>query len=125
MLNLPLHHIGVATHDVAREERILSALGYVPCSEMFSDQTQGIRGRFMSASGQPTLELLENFNEKQMENGRLSGFLKRGIKIYHFAYATCSIETDTERLQREYKAKIIMPVMGAIFLKKSQLCHVA
>jgi methylmalonyl-CoA/ethylmalonyl-CoA epimerase len=67
MLDLPLHHIGVATHDIAREERIFSSLGYAPCSEVFIDQAQGVRGRFMAASNQPTIELLENINK--IKNG--------------------------------------------------------
>jgi len=115
---LPLHHIGVATRDLEREERIFSSLGYAPCSEIFVDQAQGIRGLFVAAPNQPTLELIENIDRSQGVEGRVSTFLKRGIKLYHFAYATSSIEADTERLRRECKAKILVPVMEAAFFEK-------
>jgi hypothetical protein len=38
--------------------------------------------------------------------------------LYHFAYTTCSIEADAERLQRVCRAKIIVPVMAAAFFEK-------
>ena len=118
MLDLPLHHIGVASHDIEKEERIFASLGYVPCSELFSDHAQGILGRFLSAPHQPTIELLENINKSQQGGGRLDTFLKRGIKLYHFAYATYSIDADVERLQRLCGAKVIVPVMDAVFFAK-------
>jgi hypothetical protein len=117
MFDLPLHHIGVASRNIEQEERIFSSLGYAPCSEVFVDQDQGIRGIFVAAPNRPALELLENLDNRA-EKGTLSSFLKRGIKLYHFAYASCSIEADTERLRRESQAKIIVPVMGAALFEK-------
>lgn len=76
------HHIGVATEDIEKEFNIYKFLGYQKDGNEFSDPNQGIRGIFINAKGQPTLELLENLEGVKT----LNTCLKNKIKMYHFAY---------------------------------------
>ena len=90
MENLKLHHIGVATKNIEKEFKTFELLGYSKVSEIFIEPTQQIKGLFISAKNQPTLELLENLTE----DGPLTNFLKKRTKFYHFAYTTENIEQD-------------------------------
>ncbi len=114
MNNLRLHHIGVATRGIARELPGFEALGYKPDGDYFTDQTQKIRGLFISAPGQPVLELLENLHT----SGPLDSCLAKGIKFYHFAYATDNIERSRDELAAKHGAKVIVPVTAAEYFKK-------
>ena len=114
MHEFPLHHIGVATHGIDREFPVFEALGYRKVSEIFSDPVQKIRGLFITAPGQPPLELLENL----YEHGPLDVPLERGIKLYHFAYAVDNLEQALEKLLRLERAKIVSPVTPASMFKR-------
>lgn len=111
---LRLHHIGVATKNIEAERPFFEALGYTPASAVFTDAGQKIRGQFMTAPGQPTLELLENMNE----NGPLDGPLRRGQKLYHLAYETDDMTADCERLTSRHGAKIIVPPTPADYFRR-------
>ena len=111
MLNLPFHHLGVATKGIERELPIYQSLGYQPCSNIFVDERQKIRGLFIKADTAPTLELLENLEE----HGPLDTLIDKGIKIYHLAYVTRQIEKDALRLKEECHAKIFQPIAPASF----------
>ena len=111
MLNLPFHHLGLATKSIDQELPIYQSMGYQPCSTIFTDEHQKIRGLFIQAHNAPTLELLENLEE----HGPLDTFLANRIKIYHMAYATCQIEEDARRLQKECQAKIFQPITPASY----------
>ena len=93
MNGLKLHHIGVATKSIEKELETFSKLGYVPCSEVFCDKIQKIKGLFISAPHQPCMELLENLTP----DGPLTSHLKAGRKFYHIAYETENIETSYEK----------------------------
>lgn len=111
---LTLHHLGVATRSIARELPYYEALGYVARSAIFTDERQGIRGLFIEAAGQPTLELLENLGP----SGPLDDCLTRGIKVYHFAYEARDIEAAAAALTAEAGARVVVPVTGASYFSK-------
>lgn len=79
---LTFHHVGIATNDIKTEGTFFSYLGYKFESESFIDENQGIRGIFMSAPGQPRIELLENLPG----SSTLDYWLRARAKAYHFAY---------------------------------------
>lgn len=113
MDNLKFHHIGVATKSIEKELKQFEKLGYKPVSDIFVDDIQKIKGLFISAPGQPCLELLENATD----DGPLSAFLNQGIKFYHFAYETNNIEKLVETLAKDV-AFVIVPITKATYFQK-------
>ncbi|OJI04679.1 VOC family protein [Polynucleobacter sp. MWH-Adler-W8] len=85
-VNFSFHHIGYATQSIDKEHNFFSSMGYVSEGEDFSDEIQGIRGRFLVGVG-PRIELLENLPGSQT----LTPWLNAGIKLYHFAYFVTDI----------------------------------
>lgn len=80
--SLEFHHIGIAGESISNELTLFSLLGYRPEGEKFTDETQGIRGLFISSPGHPRLELLENLDG----HGTLDVWVKRKLKAYHLAF---------------------------------------
>ena len=113
-LKLPLHHIGVATRGIEKELPFFEAVGYAPVSPLFTDPARRIRGRFVAAPGQPTLELLENIDD----SGPLDSCLKNGVKFYHLAYASTDIEADCATLATQHRAKVIVPLTPAVYFAR-------
>lgn len=113
MIDLKLHHIGVATKSIEMELPFFENLGYKRVSEVFVDEGQKIKGLFIAAENQPTLELLENMTP----DGPLNGCLAKGIKFYHFAYETHDIDKDAERI-KQIGAMVIVPVVNAVYFDK-------
>ena len=118
MLNLPLHHIGVATRNIEVEFAVFEQLGYSKASDVFIDPTQKIKGMFITAQGQPTLELLENIDA----TGPLDTCLKNGVKFYHFSYEVADIEAALADVLCIKRAKLIVPVTPATYF--SNVCFV-
>lgn len=96
------HHIGVATDNIEKEFNIYKFLGYQKNGNEFSDPNQGIKGIFIKAKGQPTLELLTNLNEANT----LDNWLKNKIKMYHFAYLVNDFDAAVTILTNN-KAKLV------------------
>lgn len=111
-------HIGVACKSIEKEYSFFQKLGYSQISDYFEDKNQGIRGLFIEAEGQPTLELLENLNE----NGPLTNILKKGNKFYHFAYETDDIDQDFDNFVEKEKCIVISPIKRAVYYHKVAFC---
>ncbi|MBQ7617465.1 MAG: hypothetical protein IJS50_01190 [Desulfovibrio sp.] len=111
MLDLTLHHLGIATRDIASELKVYALLGYTQESEIFCDKNLGINGVFITQKGCPRLELLENL----YENGPLTSWLNQGIKIYHMAFETVALEKSITDLVTRSKAKIIIPPTNSVY----------
>ena len=118
MLNVPLHHIGVATRGIEQELPCFAAMGYRPSSSFFVEPGQKVRGLFLSAPGQPCLELLEQVED----SGPLDSWLKKGIKFYHFCYAVPDIDRSLGTLLHVDRARVVVPVSDADFFTK--ICFV-
>ena len=91
-------------------------LGYRKDSDIFEDETQGIRGIFLARDGHPKLELLENLEGRDTVTKQLAS----GNKMYHRAYLTKNIEGAIE-LFKANKAKIISPLVMSTFYK-TRIC---
>lgn len=113
MDKLKFHHIGVATKSIEKELKHFELLGYKPISDIFVDDVQKIKGLFISAPGQPCLELLENSDE----DGPLNGLLNQGVKFYHFAYETNDLENLVEGMVNQ-GAFVIVPITKATYFEK-------
>ena len=105
MVNLPIHHIGIATKSIAEEFEYFKQLGF-SMQDSFIDTKQGVRGVFVVPNN-PALplyrfELLENLNE----NGILDSYLKNRIKMYHIAFETKDIESSLKELMNVYENAI-------------------
>lgn len=93
---LDFHHLGIACRSIQDEISVYGILGYKPESEYFEDKTQGIRGIFLTAPGQPRIELLENLEFSKT----LDVWISRGVKTYHSAYLTENFESNLQQLQK-------------------------
>jgi len=107
------HHIGVATKSIAKELPVYTLIGYEAESCIFEDTGQGIRGLFITAQGQPRLELLENLNGSHT----LDQPIERGQKFYHIAYSVSNMEKAVEVLTRN-RAKLISPFKQSAYFGK-------
>lgn len=101
------HHIGYATRRIEDGMKYFSVLGYSVESDPFEDQTQGIKGVFITGGG-PRVELLENLQGRNT----LDPWLSAGIAMYHFAYEVPNIFLVTASL-KEMGAKVITPPVEA------------
>lgn len=112
--SLNIHHIGVATRSIKEELKIFAQLGYSAASDIFVEPAQGVRGVFIESPDQPRLELLENINTEG--EGTLSGYLQRGTKMYHVAYAVPCIENTLQELKNTgYYKVVVQPAEGVFF----------
>ena len=102
------HHIGVACADLDREAAAFGHLGYQAEGADFSDPAQGIRGRFIVGGG-PRLELLVPLPGSDV----LTPWTARGVRMYHLAYETRSIEGSLEELKRQ-RARVVSPPTPAV-----------
>ena len=110
---MKFHHIGVATDDFEKELKAFQIIGYEPKGEEFEEETQGMRGLFLEAPGQPRLELIGNLGD----SGRVDVFLKNKIKMYHFAYMVKDVESKTEELAKMGARVISQPKRSVGFGK--------
>ena len=113
---LDFEHIGVAVKNIEKEMKNYLLLGYRQVSDIFEDNTQGIRGVFLAREGHPKLELLENLEGRDTVTKQLES----GNKMYHRAYLTKNIEAAVE-LFKVNKAKVISPMVMSTFYK-TRIC---
>lgn len=115
---LDFHHVGYACADLASESSRLAVLGYEIEGDDFTDQTQGVKGRFLIGGG-PRLELLSNLPDSDT----LQGLLKNGTKMYHLGYWASDLERDVENL-RSRQAKVIVPPVKSRYFE-TRICFLA
>lgn len=136
------HHIGVATQSIESELPIFKALGFEIEGE-FVDQTQGIRGVFITSKATHQghsnyrLELLENLPQST----RLDNYLKNHHKLYHIAFVSRDIQSDSQAILdarftqntnftrgggeenvKLSKARMLVPIIQASYFSK--LCFI-
>lgn len=107
------HHIGIACNDIEQEFQAFKFLSYLREGSVFEDQAQGIKGQFITAEGLPRLELLENLEGSHA----LDPWLKKDIKVYHFAFTTPDIEKFMIVMLHN-RAKVISPLKVSAYFKK-------
>lgn len=107
------HHIGVAVKDIEKEFSVFTLLGYTRESDIFEDETQGIRGLFLTSKNQPRLELLMDING----SGTVASYIQNGNKMYHFAYTVSDIERAMDVLVKS-RAQIVSPLKKSTYFGK-------
>lgn len=108
------HHIGVAVKDLYMERNLFQMIGYTQESPVFEDSLQGIKGMFLTATGQPRLELLQNLEQSTT----LTKFLLAGIKMYHFAYLVNDFDQAVAVFQKMRAKMIFSPQISVYFGKR-------
>lgn len=88
------HHIGIASANFSLDYCFFEMLGYLPSSEIFKDEQQGVIGQFLTAKKQPTIEILCNLNG----SNTLDYYVKNGIKLYHYGYLVKKFDLCCELL---------------------------
>lgn len=110
---LVFHHIGVAVRRIEKELPLYTLMGYEKEGACFEDAEQGVRGLFLTAKGQPRLELLENLPGSHT----LDVQLKNHQKMYHMAYLVKNIEKAAAVFLNN-RAKIISPMKESAYFGK-------
>jgi len=105
---LQFHHLGLACRSVEAEMAAWIGLGYAAEADIFVDPIQKVRGVFIIGAG-PRLELLEPLDE----TSPVTGYLKRGVKIYHQAFLAQAFEAILQELQVQ-GGKIVAPPAPAV-----------
>jgi glyoxalase/bleomycin resistance protein/dioxygenase superfamily protein len=108
--DLAFHHLGVACTDLDIEERVFASLGYKREGSDFEDPVQGVRGRFLAGGG-PRIELLSELPGSVV----LSPWLRKGVKIYHSAYAAADLATADVALAALGAKRVVAPVPAVAF----------
>ncbi len=116
---LDFHHLGVATANIEKEFDAYRLLGYSRDGDSFEDPAQGIRGQFITAEGQPRLELLENLSGSSI----LNTWLNAGIKFYHVGFKVKEIEKLVTICNRN-RIKIISPLKPSVYFG-TRICFLA
>lgn len=116
---LRFHHIGVACRDLDREQAGYALLGYRPESDDFEDPTQGIRGRFLVAEGQPRVELLVNLEGSTT----LDPWLKGPARTYQQAYESDTFDESVAQFQSA-GARVVSPPVPAVAFGGRRICFV-
>ncbi len=104
------HHIGVACADLEVERAAYRLLGYEAEGEEFVDHAQGVRGRFLVGGG-PRLELLVALPARDV----LAPWTARGVRMYHVAYETPSLDDTVETLLRSGARLVSEPTPAVAF----------
>jgi methylmalonyl-CoA/ethylmalonyl-CoA epimerase len=107
---LSFHHIGVACRDLETEARNFSFLGYTQEGLYFEDPIQKIRGFFLTGGG-PRLELLAPLDE----TSPVIPWLQRGVKFYHQAFETPSLDESLNSLVAKRGKIVTGPVPAVAF----------
>ncbi|MFD0482514.1 VOC family protein [Kineococcus sp. GCM10028916] len=116
---LTFHHVGVACRDLDREQAGYALLGYTPEGPDFEDPTQGVRGRFLVAPGQPRVELLVNLEGSTT----LDPWLKGPARIYQQAYETPTFDDSVAQFQA-VGARVVSPPVPAVAFGGRRICFV-
>jgi methylmalonyl-CoA/ethylmalonyl-CoA epimerase len=109
-MNLRFHHVGLACKDIEIERAAHRMLGYVEEGPDFVDPRQRIKGCFLVKDGM-RIELLEPAGEPSP----LKPFLARGLKMYHQAFETDSIDTSVAELKQAGALMTVPPTPAVAF----------
>ena len=101
-----LHHIGIASKNLAKDTAFFATFGYMPKGEIQEDAAAKIRVQFLQAPEQPLLELVADTDK----DGPMAAHLQVRRKIFHFAYETDSLEAEAQRMIEENGAMFLVPV---------------
>lgn len=101
-----LHHIGIASRNIAKDATFFETFGYHPQSAERQDVQAGIRVQFLSAGNQPDLELVANLEK----DGPVTSHLQARRKIFHFAYESDDIIADAQKMIDEQNASFLVPI---------------
>jgi methylmalonyl-CoA/ethylmalonyl-CoA epimerase len=116
-----LHHIGIASRNIQADMSFYGLLGYAAKGALREDVDAGIKVQFMSADGQPDLELVQNL----VKDGPMTPHLQAKRKVFHFAYETDDLKADAQRLIDEQGAMWLVPITEADCAEISAWCYLA
>lgn len=121
MLDLPIHHIGVACKNLEKERAYFFKLGFYKEAE-FIDEKQGVKGEFIIPCNEAfplyRFELLQNLKDK----GPLDSYLKNNTKMYHLAYESKNIEQDLSLLEQQGGGICVVPLSEASYF--ARICFI-
>lgn len=106
---LEFHHIGVACADLDATRARYACLGYSIESPVFEDPVQSIRGQFLAGPG-TRIELVAPLSAESP----VSGWIARGVHLYHTAYLTANLAASIAMARREMRAKIVVEPVPAV-----------
>ena len=105
--SLEFHHVGLATKNMSRAQRLYTALGHC-VSDSSLVPSQQVRVSFVTKTGHPTIELIEPLNDRSPIRAILE---KTGSTPYHLCYTTRSLA----EVEIQLRALKCLPV-GEVFV---------
>lgn len=104
---MKLHHIGIASKNITKDIPFFTTLGYTMKDSLRINTSANIKVQFMSAKGQPDIELVENLEKGE---GPMTSHLQAKRKIFHFAYEVENIEETAQELMEKHGGFYLVPV---------------
>lgn len=101
-----LHHIGIASKNLAKDIAFYEMFGYTPEGKIREDTDAKICVQFLQAANQPLLELVADLDK----DGPIAVHLQARRKIFHFAYETDNLEADARQMIEEKGAIYLIPI---------------
>lgn len=94
---MKIAHIGYAVNSLEKSVKQFEALGYIPESDVFCDQTRHVRIQFWR-NGDYILELIAPLDAESPIHDLLK---KKGSSPYHICYETKDLSADIARLEKQ------------------------
>lgn len=113
-----LDHVGYLTGNILETSKVFEILGYT-AGIITNDETQQTRICFLSKKGEPTIELVEPFEENKT---MLKMLTKRGVTPYHLCYAVDDIDEEYKELIAKNWTALFNPVEAPAFGNR-KICY--
>lgn len=113
-----MDHIGYLTGSIPETSKVFETLGYA-MGEIVNDETQQTKICFLSKEGEPTIELVEPYEDNRTMQKMLA---KRGVTPYHMCYEVEDIDAEYEELIAKNWTALFKPVEAPAFDNR-KICY--
>lgn len=113
-----LDHIGYLTGSIPETSKVFEILGYVT-GNIVNDNTQQTKICFLRKEGEPTIELVEPYEDNKTMQKML---VKRGVTPYHLCYEVEDIDAEFEELIAKNWTALFKPVEAPAFDNR-KICY--
>ena len=113
-----LDHIGYLTGSILESSKTFEILGYT-MGEIVNDKIQQTKICFLSKQGEPTIELVEPYEDNKTMQKMLA---RRGVTPYHICYEVEDIDVEYEELIAKNWTALFKPVEAMAFYNR-KICY--
>lgn len=113
-----LDHIGYLTGNIPETSKAFEILGYT-AGNTVNDDTQQTKICFLRKDGEPTIELVEPYEDNRTMQKMLS---KSGVTPYHICYEVEDIDVEFDELIGKNWTPLFKPVEAPAFDNR-KICY--